>query len=219
MAISVCVVGASGLVGRELVAQLCDDPRVATVQLMLRRALNTFGNNPKISQHVIDFEQIAAVEWPACEVMCCCLGTTIKVAGSQQAFRRVDFDYVVESAKKARQAGATRLLVVSAMGANPDSRIFYNRVKGEMEAAVASLGYNSVTIFRPSFLSGERLEKRPGEGLALSALKVGNLFLPKKYQSVPAHAVARTMLKSLQHASRGVQIVESDEMQRNIIFN
>ena len=81
MAISVCVVGASGLVGRELVAQLCDDPRVTAISLMLRRVLNTFGTNPKLSQHVIDFEQIAAVEWPACDVICCCLGTTIKVAG------------------------------------------------------------------------------------------------------------------------------------------
>ena len=216
MAISACVVGASGLVGRELLAQLCDDAGVAAVHAMLRRSVSKLGTSPKLKQHVVDFDNLAAVDWPDCDAMFCCLGTTIKAAGSQPAFRRVDFDYVVQSAKKARQAGAKQLYVVSAMGADQHSRIFYNRVKGEMEAAVASLGYDSATIFRPSFLSGERLEKRQGEGLALSALKVGNLFLPKKYRSVPAQAVARTMLLALHQASRGVRIVESDVMQENV---
>jgi uncharacterized protein YbjT (DUF2867 family) len=217
MAISACVVGASGLVGRELVAQLLNDADVAAVHVIVRRSLNDFGNNPKLSQHVIDFENIAAADWPVCDVLCCCLGTTIKIAGSQEAFRRVDFDYVVESGKKARQAGATRLLVVSAMGANRHSGIFYNRVKGEMEAAIASLGFSSVMIFRPSFLTGERSDtpKRRGENLAATVLKFGNFLLPKKYQSLPGHAVARSMLLSLQKASRGVCIVESDEMQKN----
>jgi uncharacterized protein YbjT (DUF2867 family) len=217
MAISACVVGASGLVGRELVTQLCDDPSVTTVHVVVRRLLSSFGNSPKLVQHIIDFESIAAGDWPTCDVLCCCLGTTIKIAGSQEAFRRVDFDYVVESAKKATQAGATRLLVVSAMGADRRSMIFYNRVKGEMEAAIASLGFSSVTIFRPSFLTGERIDtpKRRGEHLAVTVLKFGNLFLPKKYQSLPGHAVARSMRLSLQTASRGVNIVESDEMQKN----
>jgi uncharacterized protein YbjT (DUF2867 family) len=216
MALSACVVGASGLVGRELVAQLCGDVSVAAVHVMVR-SLNDFGNSPKLSQHVIGFDNIVATDWPACDVLFCCLGTTIKIAGSQEAFRRVDFDYVVESGKRARQAGATRLLVVSAMGANPHSGIFYNRVKGEMEAAIASLGFSSVTIFRPSFLTGERIDtpRRRGENLAVTVLKFGNLLLPKKYQSLPGRAVARSMLLSLQQPSRGVTVVESDEMQKN----
>lgn len=215
MAISACVVGASGLVGRELVEQLCEDPGVATVHEMVRHARSSFGDSAKLSRHIIDFERIAMVEWPPCDALFCCLGTTIKVAGSQQAFRRVDFDYVVQSAKKAHQAGARRLLVVSAMGADQHSRIFYNRIKGEMEAAVASLGYDSVTILRPALLSGVRHERRLGERLALSALKVGNRFLPKKYQSVPARAVARTMVLASHQAARGVRVIESDAMQEN----
>jgi uncharacterized protein YbjT (DUF2867 family) len=213
MAISACVVGASGLVGRELVAQLCDEAGVAAVHAMLRRPIDTLGASPKLTRHVVDFDQLAAADWPACDAMFCCLGTTIKVAGSQAAFRRVDYDYVVQTASKAQQAGAKRLYVVSAMGANAHSAIFYNRVKGEMEAAIAALGYDAVTIFRPSFLAGERTEQRTGERLALALLKVGNRLLPKKYRSVSAHAVARTMVLALRQASRGVQIVESDAMQ------
>jgi len=215
MAISACVVGASGLVGRELVAQLCNDPNVAAVHVMLRRPMNSLGISPKLNPHIIDFDKLDTVDWPTCDAVFCCLGTTIKVAGSQPAFRRVDFDYVVQSAKQARQAGAKRLYVVSAMGANQHSRIFYNRVKGEMEAAIASLGYDSVTIFRPSMLTGERMEKRPAESLGIALIKASNWLLPRKYRSVPARAVARSMVLAMGQAARGVRIIESDAMQRN----
>ncbi len=137
MPLTVSIVGASGLVGREVVAQLCSDPGVKAVHLMLR-AQGDFGRSRKLTQHLVDFEHLAQADWPACDALICCLGTTIKKAGSQAAFRRVDFDFVVQSAQRARRAGATRLMVVSAMGADPRSLIFYNRVKGEMEAAVAA---------------------------------------------------------------------------------
>jgi uncharacterized protein YbjT (DUF2867 family) len=214
MSISACVVGASGLVGREVVAQLCGDPAVDAVHLMLRRSQGNFGGNPKLVEHVVDFDRMQESAWPACKVLLCCLGTTIKTAGSQQAFRQVDFDYVVKSAQQARRAGATRLMVVSSIGANQQSRVFYSRTKGEMEAAVASLGFRAVLIFRPSILSGHRLEKRPGEHLALAAMKVGSLFLPKKYRPIPARAVARAMVESLHHAQRGVMVIESDKLQQ-----
>lgn len=214
MAISACVVGASGLVGREVVAYLCGDVGVDAVHLMLRRAQSGFGRSPKLLEHLIDFDRMADADWPACEALICCLGTTIRAAGSRQAFRKVDFDYVVKSAQQSQQAGATRLMVVSAMGADRNSRIFYNRVKGEMEAAVASLDFDAVLIFRPSFLSGDRIEKRAGERLALSVLTLGNMFLPKKYRSVPARAVARAMVESLHQPHRGVRVIESDELQQ-----
>lgn len=213
MGTTVCVVGATGLVGREVVAQLCNDDSIDRVHVITRRPLSDGKHDAKLVQRVVDFDRLENIEWPPCDVLLCCLGTTIKIAGSQKAFRQVDFDYVVTSARQARQAGAARLMVVSAMGANRHSGIFYNRVKGEMEAAVASLGFDAVVIFRPSFLAGERIEPRPGEGFALSALKVGNLFLPKKYRSVPAHAVARAMLAAVQQTQRGVQIVESGQIQ------
>lgn len=215
MPISVCVIGASGLVGRELVTQLREDADVEMVHLMLRRRIDEFDFNPKIVQHVIDFELMDEVDWPQCEVMCCCLGTTIRVAGSQQAFRRVDLDYVMQSAKKARDAGARWLLVVSAMGADQYSSIFYNRVKGEMESAVETLDYEVAVIFRPSLLSGNRIELRPAEYLSIPVLKFFSLLLPKKYRVIPAHAVARTMVLSMQKDLCGVVVIESDEMQKN----
>jgi uncharacterized protein YbjT (DUF2867 family) len=213
MPLAVCIVGASGLVGREVVTQLCGASGVKAVHLMLRTP-GDFGRSRKLTQHLVDFEHLAEADWPACDALICCLGTTIKKAGSQAAFRRVDFDFVVQSAQRARRAGATRLMVVSAMGADARSLIFYNRVKGEMEAAVAALGFDSLLIVRPSFLAGDRIEPRSGEKLALFALKFGNPLLPKKYQSVPAGAVARAMVEALKQPLQGVSILESDKLQQ-----
>jgi uncharacterized protein YbjT (DUF2867 family) len=213
MGFTVCVIGASGLVGRALVSQLCNDPDVESVHLILRRDFDGFGDSAKLISHIVDFEQMEQFTWPACDVMCCCLGTTIKVAGSQSAFRHVDFDYVVQSAKLARGAGAKRLLVVSAMGAERYSNIFYNRVKGEMEAAVESLDYDSVAIFRPSLLTGKRSEFRLGEFLGILLFRPFNFLIPRKYRMIPAHAVARTMVLSLRDELCGVVVIESYQMQ------
>jgi uncharacterized protein YbjT (DUF2867 family) len=166
-----------------------------------------------VIQHQVDFDRLAEVAWPRCDLLFCCLGTTIRKAGSQAVFRTVDFDYVVESARTARQAGATRLLVVSAMGADADSRVFYNRVKGEMERAVAALGYESVVIFRPALLSGERAERRPTEKAAQAAFKLFNPLLPRKYRSLPGTAVANAMVAMADKAPPGVTVVESDRLQ------
>jgi uncharacterized protein YbjT (DUF2867 family) len=215
MGLIVSIVGATGLVGNALLGQLCGDAGFDAVHAVTRRPLagTPVASNAKVSQYVVDFNRLVTIEWPRCDVLLCCLGTTIKTAGSQAAFRKVDFDYVVESARAARKAGAKRLMVVSAMGANQHASVFYNRVKGEMEAAVASLGFEAVVIFRPSLLTGERIESRPAERLAQSMLKVGNLFLPKKYKSVPAQAVARAMVAAAKENQRGVSIVESDRIQ------
>ena len=213
MGLSVCVIGASGLIGRELVAQLCDDASVDTVHVMLRRTIGDFGNASKLVQHVIDFEKMEEAEWPACDVMCCCLGTTIKVAGSQAAFRRVDFDYVVQSAKLARDAGAKRLLVISALGAERYSNIFYNRVKGEMESAVESLDYESVVVFRPALLTGKREQFRLAEFFTILLLRPLNFLLPRKYRTIPARVVARAMVLSLRDELCGVVVIESGQMQ------
>jgi len=215
MGLSVCVIGASGLVGRELVMQLCKDVSVDTVHVMVRRPIDDFGNDSKLVSHIFDFEKMDEVAWPACDVMCCCLGTTIKVAGSQAAFHRVDSEYVVQSAKLARDAGAKRFLVISAMGADRYSNIFYNRVKGEMEAAVESLDYESVAIFRPALLTGKRAQFRFAEFFSIMLLQPLNVVLPRKYRTIPAHAVARTMLLSLRDELCGVVMIESDQMQNH----
>ena len=206
-----CVTGATGLVGGEVVDLLCRDADFDAVHLMTRRV--TPAMHPKTISHIIDFDQVEKVDWPSCDVLFCCLGTTIKSAGSEQAFRKVDFDYVIQSARRARLAGASTLIVISAMGAAQRSKVFYNRTKGDMEAAVASLGFARVIIVRPSLLAGARTESRPAERLGLAAMTLVNFVIPKKYRSVPARAVARAMVALAKDRVAGVRIVESDRLQ------
>lgn len=214
MGIKVCVVGASGLVGLELLAQLCADADIESVQVLVRKALNpNIKTCPKLREHLVDFDQLDKFKWPRCDVLFCALGTTMKVAGSQAGFHKVDCDYVVASARHARQAGASALVVVSAMGAKTDSVIFYNRIKGEMEAAVMALGFDSVTIVRPALLMGERAENRFDESIGLAVMKLGNFLVPKRHKPIPVSAVARAMLAAAKERRIGIQIVESDKMQ------
>ncbi|HWP11866.1 MAG TPA: NAD(P)H-binding protein, partial [Ramlibacter sp.] len=142
--------GASGLVGRAILQGLLADDSVAAVHTLGRRELPF--QHAKLTQHRVDFKFLPAL--PGAGEAFVALGTTIKVAGSQEAFRAVDFDAVVAVAKAAKASGATRLGVVSAMGANARSKVFYNRVKGEMEEALSALGFETLVIARPSFLVG-----------------------------------------------------------------
>jgi uncharacterized protein YbjT (DUF2867 family) len=146
------------------------------------------------------------------------LGTTIKVAGSESAFRRVDHDYVVAVARAGRVAGATRLGLVSALGADAKSRVFYNRVKGEMQAAVVTLGYTSVVIVQPSLLVGDRERlgqpTRAGEVWATRLLRPIAGLIPAGIRPVQARDVARVLLEKTLTAVPGVTIVPSRELQR-----
>src|SRR5688572_5337897 len=147
--------GATGLVGSALLPMLCDSPRYGEVHVLVRRSNAGLPAHDKTRVHTVDFDHLPQ-DLPAVDDVYIALGTTIKVAGSREAFRRVDFDFVVGTARAARAGGATRLAVVSALGADARSRIFYNRVKGEMQAAIATLGFESVTIAQPSLLVGDR---------------------------------------------------------------
>ncbi|MEO8924455.1 MAG: NAD(P)H-binding protein, partial [Caldimonas sp.] len=144
--------GATGLVGRALLPLLLRGH--ASLEVLARRSVD-LGAEPRLHLHVVDFASLPT-PLPSVDDVFIALGTTIRVAGSQAAFRSVDFDAVVAVARAARAAGATRLAIVSALGADPASGVFYNRVKGDMEAAVALLGYDSVTLARPSLLLGDR---------------------------------------------------------------
>ena len=141
---SVLVAGASGLVGREIVSTLLADRTVEAVHCLVRRPLEV--SHPKLQNHVVDFAALPAL--PKIDECFIALGTTIKVAGSQAAFRAIDLDAVVAVAKAAQSAGATNVGIVSAMGANSRSHVFYNRIKGEMELALACLGLKSLVIAR-----------------------------------------------------------------------
>ena len=203
------VAGATGLTGKHLLEFLLADARYASVHALVRKA--ALQAHPKLSEHVIDFESLPKL--PKTDDAFCCLGTTIRQAGSQAAFQKVDFDCVLNFATAAKVAGAKRFLVVSALGANAKSAVFYNRVKGEMENALKAMNFESLYIFRPSFLLGERAEARVGERLGIkvfSALAPLMIGPARKVRPVEAKAVARGMVLAANGGVLGVQVVESD---------
>lgn len=206
------VLGATGLVGRRVVEQLAADSRYNAVVALVRRAPGW--QLPKVEARAVDFDRLADTDLPPADDVFCCLGTTIKVAGSREAFRRVDYDYVLRVARLALARGATRLMVISALGAGTGSPVFYSRVKGEMEAAVGALPYRAVTLLRPSFLAGERDERRPGEHLALAALGVLGRLVPARLRPVADATVARAMIAAAWDDAAGVRVFESEEIAR-----
>jgi len=208
----VVLAGASGLIGRQLLAGLLADASVAAVHLVGRRALDV--THPKLTQQQADLSK-ASFTLPGVDEAFIALGTTIKVAGSQAAFRAVDFEAVLAVARAAKAAGARRLGVVSAMGADPGSRIFYNRVKGETEKALAELGFDTLVIARPSFLDGDRAALgqplRGGEKLALNLSRWLAPIIPANYGSVKAASVASALLKAVP-ATGGKRVMLSGEL-------
>ena len=212
---SALLLGASGLVGARLLTRLLAHPAYERVTIWVRRPVQL--QIHKFAQVVVDFERLReyADKCDAQDVYVA-LGTTIKAAGSHEAFRRVDHDYPLEIARIALQRGAQRFLMVSALGADAQSKVFYNRVKGETEADIRALGLAKVWFFRPSLLVGDRREPRPGERAALAAGKVISPFLIgglRKYRPIAADAVAAAMVHAAVHdISPGV--VESDQIAR-----
>lgn len=208
------IAGGSGLIGRALLT-LLQGGRYRTVHALVRKLPTPLPAEPKVQFQCVDFDRLPAL--PAADDVYIALGTTIKVAGSQEAFRRVDCEYVLAIARAARVAGARRLAVVSAMGANADSRIFYNRVKGEMQQRVAQLGYESLLIAQPSLLVGDRAALgqpvRRGEVLAGQVFAPVMRLLPRNYRPIEAKAVAATLYHAMLSAAPGVRVFKSGEMQ------
>lgn len=207
------VAGATGLVGREVLAALLADETYAAVHCVGRRVPPI--GHLKLTCHTVDFSALPPL--PHADDIYIALGTTIKIAGSQAAFRAVDYAAVVAVAKAARSSGATRLGVVSAMGANAQSSVFYNRVKGEMEQAVGQLGFDSVVIVQPSFIAGDRASlQQPGrsaEGWALSAMRLLNPLVPANYKTIRPEQVARALIRAVKAGQPGVLRIASGRMQ------
>jgi uncharacterized protein YbjT (DUF2867 family) len=208
---SALVVGATGLVGSKLVAALLADPEYGTVHALVRRPF--VSKSAKLAEHVIDFSQLDGIDWPAVDDVFCCLGTTIGAAGSQAAFRAVDHDYPLAVARGALGRGARQYLFVSAMGADAHSSVFYSRVKGELETAIAALGFHAAIAFRPSLLAGDRAEHRLGERLALALLQPLRGLVPGKYRPVADTAVARAMVNYAGRGLAGFHVIPSDVIQ------
>ena len=200
--------GATGLVGREILQGLVADASVQAIHVLGRRAAPV--SDAKITAHVVDFAALPAL--PRADEVYLALGTTIKAAGSRPAFRAVDYDANLAVARAALAAGARRAGLVSAMGASARSGIFYSRVKGELEDALAALGFEGLVIARPSMLAGdrERLGQpvRRGEGIALAVSRLLGPLIPSNYRSVAAGDVARALLTRVPIA-RGRDIVLS----------
>lgn len=212
-ATEVLIAGATGLVGGELTRQLLARTPPVRVRALVRRPPPSA--DPRMQWQTVDFAQLPAL--PPTDEAYCCLGTTIRQAGSQSAFKAVDLDAVLAFARAARAAGARRFAVVSALGASPRSPNFYSRVKGEMEAAIAGLGFDHLVIARPSLLAGDRASlgqpHRSGEKLALWLSGPIAALMPKRLRPIDATAVARGMMLALQQRRPGVRIVESGELQ------
>ncbi|MGY1518971.1 NAD(P)H-binding protein [Luteimonas sp. A482] len=206
------VAGASGLVGRALVARLCADPGVAQVHALVRRPLAM--DAPKLQVHVVAFDQLPVL--PRMDEAYLALGTTIAVAGSREAFRAVDFEANLAVARAALAAGARRIGVVSAMGADAASRVFYNRVKGELEDALSALPLDALVIARPSLLLGDRdrlgQPRRRGEHLAANLDRWLRPLIPARLRGIAADDVAAALAAALTQAS-GRVVLDSARMQ------
>jgi uncharacterized protein YbjT (DUF2867 family) len=210
------IAGATGLVGSELVKILTESNEYKSIHVLTRKSLNH--NSPKIVEHIIDFDKLADFK-PEIQIdhIYCTLGTTIKKAGTKENFRKVDFEYVLNLGKIAKENQSKKFLIVSSLGANAKSIIFYSRVKGEVEEALKKLSLPHLFIFRPSLLLGNRAEHRAGEKTAASVYKVLSPIFSgplKKYKGVEAKQVAFAMMQMALQNEEPFKIFESDKIQK-----
>ncbi|MPQ70863.1 MULTISPECIES: oxidoreductase [unclassified Pseudomonas] len=203
----ILLAGATGLTGEHLLDRLLNEPTVTRVLAPSRRPL---AEHPHLENPVGDPAIFLPQLSGRVDLAICCLGTTIKLAGSEEAFRAVDHDMVVAFGKRAREMGARHLIVVSAIDADPKSKVFYSRVKGEMEQSLRAQNWPQLTIARPSLLLGERAEPRLAEQLAAPLSKL----IPGKYRGIEACQLARALWRLALEEQDGVRIVESDELRR-----
>lgn len=206
--------GATGLVGSRVLRRLADDAAWSGVTVLARTPPARLPGTPdRVRLVTCRFEELGALRpFPAADAVLCCLGTTIRKAGSQDAFHRVDHDFVLELARRARSAGATRFALVSATGADAGSRVFYNRVKGETERDLRAMRWESLSIVRPSLLDGPRREFRAGERIALALAWPIAALLPARLRPVSADAVAAALVGLAARGEPGVRVVESESI-------
>ncbi|MFN8237615.1 MAG: oxidoreductase [Chitinophagales bacterium] len=215
MAKSALLAGATGLVGGFVLDQLLQDPTYDSVIVLTRKSLGN--NHPKLKEVIVNFDELEKYSNEIkADAVFCCLGTTIKTAGSQEAFKKVDYEYPLRLAEIAKQNGTKTYLLISALGSSKSSIIFYNRVKGEVEDAIGKLNFDAFHILQPSLIIGERKENRMGEGIAqkLSPVYDALMFGPlTKYKSIKAEQIAKAMIHFSKSDAKGTLRHESDELQ------
>ncbi|MBC9208216.1 NAD(P)H-binding protein [Roseomonas aerophila] len=204
------LVGSTGLVGQHVLELALADPRVIQVVALARRPLP---EHPKLVAPIVDFERLPEdAAWWGADAVICALGTTIRAAGSREAFSRVDKDYPLAVGRLALRHGAECYVLNSAMGADPSSRFFYNRVKGELERELGALGYRSLVLARPGLIGGQRQQARPGERVASLVLSALAPVLPRRLRINPAGRIARAMLDAAIAARPGRHVIGSAEL-------
>jgi uncharacterized protein YbjT (DUF2867 family) len=210
------VLGASGLVGGFCLRALVDDPDYTRVLTFGRRELPSL-TRAKVAQRVADLGSLTADDFQGAQDVFCALGTTIRKAGSQEAFRRIDLELPLRSAAEALKAGAEQFVVVSSVGADAASKNFYLHTKGELERDLANLPFKAIHILRPSLLIGKRTEFRLGEAIGmkiapvLDLLTLGSL---RKYHSIRAEIVGKAMMGAARQGKNGTFIYEYEEIVR-----
>ncbi len=205
------VIGATGLIGNMLARQLTESSVYDKIKVLVRKSLSW--QHPRLQEIKYDFDRPNGLPIQADDIFCC-LGTTMKKAGSREAFQKVDYQYPMDIARRGLANGASQFAIVTSMGADPDSTFFYNRVKGELERDLTALNYPTLLIFRPSLLLGDRsTENRLGERLAEGAMRLFSPLIPAKYKGIDASKVARAMVTTAQQGHAGKHIYESDALQ------
>ncbi|HMF89174.1 MAG TPA: oxidoreductase [Candidatus Angelobacter sp.] len=209
---SALLLGASGLVGGFCLQALLAGPSYSRIVLLNRREL-PLSPHPRLEQKVVNFEKLTPSDFSNADDVFCALGTTVRKAGSQEAFRRADLDYPLAAATCARQAGARQFVLCSSVGADAKANNFYLRVKGELEQGIGQLGFRALHIMRPSLLLGKRNESRLGEGLAQVAMPlfafvmIGGL---RRYRAIAAQTVGRAMVAAAQQGTTGTLFYDYD---------
>lgn len=210
------IAGATGLIGSKLLELILKDDDYERVIVLTRKPLDQ--EHAKLETIISNFKNLDKVSGSLkADDVFCCLGTTMKKAGSKEKFRKVDYDYPLELAKISKEHGASKYLLISAMGASKKSSVFYNQVKGEIEEAISKIGFDAYHIFRPSLLLGPRKEDRVGEDAAKTIFKIfGFLFVGplKKYKAISYDKVAKAMLHFAKKDDKGEHIHESFELQK-----
>ena len=206
------VAGTTGLIGNLLLDRLVEDGYYNKIIALSRKPLGR--QHQRLINLVVDFDKLEANPGDLrTEDVFCCLGTTIRQAGSQAAFRKVDFDYPLQLARITKGLGAKQFLIVTALGSDKESSIFYNRVKGEVEAAIGELGFPGYHIFQPSMLLGDRKEQRKGESAGKVIMKALDFMIPRKYKAIEAARVARAMMEVAKRNQAGRHVHVSGELQ------
>lgn len=206
------VAGSTGLIGSQLLQLLLTDTYYDVVKAISRKPLEI--SHHRLENIVLDFDRLTEYrDTLKADDVFCCLGTTIKKVKTKEKFRKVDFDYPVELAKLTRTNGTEQYLLVSALGADKNSKIFYNKVKGEVEEAIGKIGFTTFHIFRPSLLMGDRSESRSGEEAGKIFFKYLGFLVPRKYKGIDSVKVARAMQQLAAKPQQGIYIHESEYLQ------